>query len=120
MTASAGRSATMLLRAALSLLLVLLLADHAPAASRVCRDLEAKLVAAGIEVLVDDRDDRPGAKFATMDLIGCPYQLIVGPKGVKAGEVEVKSRRGGERRTLAPDAAIQALAAEIRAARNLA
>ena len=84
---------------------------------RVVGDLERRLEAAGIEVLVDDRDDRPGAKFATMDLIGCPYQLIVGPKGVKAGEVEVKTRRDGSRRTLAPDAAIAALVADIEAAR---
>ena len=87
---------------------------------RVVGDLERRLEAAGIEVLVDDRDDRPGAKFATMDLIGCPYQLIVGPKGVKAGEVEIKVRRDGARRTLAPDAAVAALVAEVTAGRRLA
>ena len=87
---------------------------------RVVGDLERRLGAAGIEVLVDDRDDRPGAKFATMDLIGCPYQLIVGPRGAKAGEVEIKSRRDGARRTLAPDAALAALASEIEAGRRLA
>jgi len=87
---------------------------------RVVDDLEKRLEAAGIEVLVDDRDDRPGAKFASMDLIGVPYQLIVGPKGVKAGEVEIKSRRDGARRTLTPDAAVAALVAEVTAGRNLA
>ena len=85
---------------------------------RAVGDLERRLEAAGIEVLVDDRDDRPGAKFATMDLIGCPFQLIVGPKGVKAGEVEVKTRRDGSRRVLAPDAAIAALVDEVKAGRN--
>jgi prolyl-tRNA synthetase len=83
-------------------------------------DLERRLEAAGIEVLVDDRDDRPGAKFATMDLIGCPYQLIVGPKGVKAGEVEIKTRRDGSRRALAPDAAVTALIEDVKSGRNLA
>jgi len=83
-------------------------------------DLERRLEAAGIDVLVDDRDDRPGAKFASMDLIGCPYQVVVGPRGAKAGEVEIKTRRDGTRRTLAPDAALTALVAEIEAGRRLA
>lgn len=87
---------------------------------RVTNELDAGLTAAGIEVLVDDRDDRPGAKFASMDLIGCPYQLIVGPKGVKAGEVEIKARRDGARRTLSPQAALNALVDDVRAGRNLA
>jgi prolyl-tRNA synthetase len=85
---------------------------------KVVDDLERRLMAAGIDVLVDDRDDRPGAKFASMDLIGCPFQLIVGPKGVKAGEVEIKVRKGGERRTLAPDAAVEMLVAEVAAGRS--
>ena len=53
---------------------------------------------AGVSVLYDDRDERAGAKFATMDLIGLPLQLIVGPKGLKSGEVEIKERKSGERR----------------------
>ena len=57
-------------------------------------------------MLYDDTDERAGGKFATMDLIGLPYQLIVGPKGVKAGEVEVKNRKTGERETLPFDAAL--------------
>ena len=56
--------------------------------------------AAGLSVLYDDRDDRPGAKFAAFDLIGLPWQLIVGPKGIKAGEVELKERATGARHTL--------------------
>ena len=62
----------------------------------VCSDLYAKLRRAGVEVLYDDRDERPGVKFATMDLIGLPYQLIVGPRGVKQGVVELKRRESGE------------------------
>jgi prolyl-tRNA synthetase len=78
---------------------------------RVCEDLYARLEAAGLSVLYDDRDERPGAKFATFDLIGLPWQLIVGPKGVKAGEVELKERAGGARQVLSPDAALHRLLA---------
>jgi len=60
-------------------------------------ELYAKLLGAGIEVLYDDRDDSPGAKFATMDLIGLPDQLVIGPRGLAAGTVEMKHRRSGER-----------------------
>ena len=78
---------------------------------KVCGDLYAKLGAAGLSVLYDDRDDRPGAKFAAMDLIGLPWQLIVGPKGIKTGEVELKERAAGVRHTLGFDAALHRLAA---------
>ena len=49
-------------------------------------------------MLYDDTEERAGGKFATMDLIGLPWQLIVGPKGLKSGEVEVKERKSGVRR----------------------
>ncbi|HZJ11805.1 MAG TPA: proline--tRNA ligase, partial [Methyloceanibacter sp.] len=52
-----------------------------------CEDFYRRLKAAGLDVLYDDRDDRAGAKFAAMDLIGLPWQIIVGPKGLKAGEI---------------------------------
>src|SRR5207249_3318992 len=60
-------------------------------------DLYAKLRNAGVEVLYDDRDESPGAKFAVMDLIGLPDQLIIGPRGLAAGTIESKNRRSGER-----------------------
>ena len=60
-------------------------------------------------MLYDDRDDRPGAKFATMDLVGAPHQAIVGPKSLAEGKVEVKSRRGDERELISVDAAIARL-----------
>ena len=60
-------------------------------------ELYAKLQGAGIDVLYDDRDERAGGKFATMDLIGLPWQLIVGPRGLKSGIVEVKRRATGAR-----------------------
>ncbi|MEQ9641799.1 MAG: proline--tRNA ligase [Alphaproteobacteria bacterium] len=73
-------------------------------------DLEAKLNAAGRDVLVDDTEDRAGAKFATMDLIGLPWQAIVGPRGAKAGTVELKRRATGERLELPLDTAVTKLA----------
>jgi prolyl-tRNA synthetase len=60
-------------------------------------DLYARLQAAGVDTIYDDRDERGGAKFATMDLIGIPWQIVVGPKGVAKGIVEVKRRATGEK-----------------------
>ncbi|WP_439514573.1 proline--tRNA ligase [Oceanibaculum nanhaiense] len=77
--------------------------------TRVCDDLYAKLNAAGVEVLYDDRDDRPGPKLATMDLIGLPWQLIVGPRGIQNGVVEIKNRRTGEKQELSIDSALSKL-----------
>ena len=73
------------------------------ATDAACADLYAKLEKAGIDTLYDDRDERPGAKFATLDLIGVPHQVIVGPKGLAEGKIEVKNRRTGARETLSPD-----------------
>ena len=86
------------------------------AGDRRCReaaeDLYGKLRGAGVEVLYDDRDESPGAKFAAMDLIGLPEQLVIGPRGLAAGTVETKHRRSGERRELSVDAALARLAPE--------
>ena len=83
------------------------------ATDAACADLYDRLGKAGVEVLYDDVDQRAGAKFATMDLIGLPWQLIVGPKGLKSGEVEIKRRASGERETLSPDAAVTRLVAAV-------
>lgn len=64
--------------------------------------LEAELEQAGIEALLDDRDERPGVKFNDADLIGCPYQVVIGDKGVKDGQIELKERRTGAVTKLAP------------------
>ncbi len=80
------------------------------ACDRVVADLETKLGRAGRDVLVDDRDDRPGAKFAAMDLIGLPWQAVVGPRGLKNGVVELKNRATGEKAELSPDALLQRFA----------
>jgi prolyl-tRNA synthetase len=71
--------------------------------------LYARLQRAGIEVLYDDRDDSPGAKFAAMDLIGLPYQLVLGPRGLEKGVVELKLRKTGAREEMSPDAAFARL-----------
>ena len=62
--------------------------------------LYRELGAAGRDVLYDDRDERPGGKFATADLIGIPWQVLIGPKGIAEGKVELKSRATGERELL--------------------
>jgi prolyl-tRNA synthetase len=71
-----------------------------------CEDKYGKLRQAGAEVLYDDRDERPGAKFADMDLIGLPWQLIIGPRGIAQGKVELKRRATGERDEVGLDAAL--------------
>jgi prolyl-tRNA synthetase len=74
-------------------------------------DLYGKLRKAGLDVLFDERTESAGAKFATMDLIGLPWQLTVGPRGLKAGTVELKRRAGGEKAELPVDAALNKLTA---------
>ncbi|MCK5549502.1 MAG: proline--tRNA ligase, partial [Hyphomicrobiaceae bacterium] len=72
-----------------------------------CEDLYTKLANAGIDTLYDDTDERAGAKFATMDLLGVPWQIIVGPRGLKQGEVEIKRRATGDRQSVTPEAAFK-------------
>jgi prolyl-tRNA synthetase len=80
------------------------------ACDAACKDLYARFTKAGVEVLYDDRDQRAGVKFADMDLIGLPWQLIIGPKGVAAGKAEIKNRRTGERLELSIEEAFNKLA----------
>jgi prolyl-tRNA synthetase len=81
------------------------------ACDSACAQAYAALTAAGREPLYDDTAERPGAKFSVMDLIGLPKQLIVGPKGLAAGTVEIKDRRSGQREELSLDAALNRLCA---------
>jgi prolyl-tRNA synthetase len=74
-----------------------------------CEQLYRELSAKGIEVLYHDLDERPGAKFATADLIGIPYQVLVGPRGLAEGKIELKKRADGSRDNLSPAAAIDLL-----------
>ena len=69
-------------------------------------DLYGKLVAAGADPLLDDRDERPGAKLASIDLIGIPWQIVVGPRGMASGVVEVKNRATGETAEVSPESAL--------------
>ncbi len=73
------------------------------ACDAACDDLYRTMRAAGMEALYDDRDERAGVKFADMDLIGLPWQAVVGPRGLKDGRVELKSRADGTRRDLSLD-----------------
>jgi len=76
----------------------------------VCNDIYGKLTAKGITVLYDDTDDRAGGKFASMDLIGLPWQVVVGPKGAEKGVVELKNRKTGQKQELSFEAALAQLA----------
>ena len=71
-----------------------------------CAKIYQALTAKGVSVLYHDLDERPGGKFATMDLIGLPWQVIVGPRGLANGVVEIKNRKTGAREELSPEAAI--------------
>ncbi|MDJ1016530.1 MAG: proline--tRNA ligase [Paracoccaceae bacterium] len=75
-----------------------------------CEALYAALKKRGLEPLYDDRDERAGAKFATMDLIGLPWRVTVGPRGLGNGVVELTSRRTGESEEMSPEAAVDRIA----------
>ena len=76
------------------------------ATDAACEDVYKKLKAAGLDPLYDDTKSSAGAKFSQMDLIGLPDQIIIGPRGLKQGVVEVKERASGERVELSPDDAV--------------
>jgi prolyl-tRNA synthetase len=75
-----------------------------------CEDLYARLKTAGKDVLYDDTSERPGAKFATMDLIGLPWQIVVGPRGLDKGLVEIKNRATGAKEELSADEVVNKFA----------
>ncbi|PRY26132.1 prolyl-tRNA synthetase [Aliiruegeria haliotis] len=80
------------------------------AADAASEDLYKALTAKGLEPLYDDRNERAGGKFATMDLIGLPWRITVGPRGLKNGVVELTCRRTGESEELAPELAVERVA----------
>jgi prolyl-tRNA synthetase len=80
-------------------------------ADAACEALYASMTALGLEPLYDDRDERAGGKFATMDLIGLPWRITVGPRGLRNGVVELTSRRTGESEEMPPEDAVKRLAA---------
>jgi prolyl-tRNA synthetase len=79
-------------------------------AEAACEALYGSLTALGLEPLYDDRDERAGGKFATMDLIGLPWRITVGPRGLKNGVVELTSRRTGESEEMPPEQAVERIA----------
>ena len=76
-------------------------------ADAACDSLYKSLIALGLDPLYDDRKERAGGKFATMDLIGLPWRITVGPRGLKNGVVEVTNRRTGESEEMPPELAVQ-------------
>jgi len=85
-----------------------------PAQQAAAETLYAELTAAGIEVLYDDRDERPGVKFKDADLIGIPLRVTVGPKALARGAVECKARRAAQPEELPLDGAVAELTARVR------
>jgi len=79
------------------------------ACDAACQDMYEQLLGAGQEVLYDDRDERAGGKFADMDLIGLPWQLIAGPRGLEKDMVELKNRATGERVEISRESALARL-----------
>ena len=88
---------------------VLNLKQGDPAVDAACEKLYAELQAKGVDVLYDDTDQRAGAKFAAADLIGIPWQIMIGPKGLADGKVELKRRSDGSRETMSPADAVARL-----------
>ena len=75
---------------------------------KACEELYAALTGKGVDTLYHDLDERPGAKFATADLIGVPWQILVGPRSLAEGKVEVKRRADGQRELMtAADAVVR-------------
>jgi prolyl-tRNA synthetase len=80
------------------------------ATDAACGEIYQTLTGKGLDVLYDDRDERPGAKFATADLIGVPWQVMIGPRSLAEGKVEVKCRADGSRELMMQQDAVAKLA----------
>ena len=81
------------------------------ATDAACETLYHALNTRGIDVLYDDTDERPGGKFATADLIGLPWQAVIGPKGLAEGKIELKRRADGSRQLVSLEEAVAILSA---------
>jgi prolyl-tRNA synthetase len=80
-------------------------------------DIYEKLIAAGVDALLDDRDERPGPKFKDADLIGIPLRIAVGAKSLAHGNVEWSWRKDRAKQLAPPEAALSAVIEAVRAAR---
>ncbi len=76
---------------------------------KICDGIYNSIESAGLDVAIDDRDERPGVKFKDADLMGFPYKVVIGPKGLKEGKIEIKSRRTGEIQLIAMNEAVSFL-----------
>jgi prolyl-tRNA synthetase len=88
---------------------VLNLKQGSPDTDAACERLYGALMRGGVDALYHDLDERPGSKFAAMDLIGIPWQVVVGPKGLAEGKVELKRRLDGSRELITPEEVIARL-----------
>lgn len=84
-----------------------------------CSGIYEQFVNAGVEVLYDDTSERAGGKFATMDLIGLPYQIVIGPKGLKDGQAEVTDRQTGNKETISIETVVSVIADRVKQQRRL-
>ncbi len=83
------------------------LRQNDPACAECASAMYDSLTGAGVEVLYDDRDERAGTKLADLDLLGFPWQVVVGPRGVAQGVVELRARATGESAEVSPEDALQ-------------
>jgi prolyl-tRNA synthetase len=90
--------------------------DRSEAVREQADKLYAELVEAGIDVILDDRGERPGVMFADWELIGVPHRLVIGDRGLKEGKLEYQGRRDAEATLLPVDEAAQTVIAKVRAA----
>jgi prolyl-tRNA synthetase len=89
-----------------------------PAVLEAADELQKAITAAGWDVLVDDRDQRPGFKFKDADLIGIPLRVVVGERGLKEGTIEVKWRTDAEAHSVSAATAAEAILAELETTRK--
>jgi prolyl-tRNA synthetase len=87
--------------------------------NQVALSIYEQLEQGGIEVLLDDRPERPGVKFKDADLIGIPYRITIGPKGLAEGIVEVRERRSGQVQKVAKDEVVQKIKEIVAGALNV-
>jgi prolyl-tRNA synthetase len=98
-------------------LAVVPLASGDAAAAEVAERLYGELLAAGVDAVIDDRSDHPGAKLTDVELVGIPYRLVVGPRGLAGGVVELTTRRSGETVRIPVEEAVERVRETIAAAR---
>jgi prolyl-tRNA synthetase len=96
-----------------TVLLVTLNHDRSEAVRTLADHLYASLTEAGIDVLYDDRDARPGVKFADAELLGIPHCIVIGDRGIAAGRIEYRNRRSGENGEIAVDAVLPEIRARL-------